>query len=51
MLDKLNPLDLSNVGDDKRELIIRLMNLIEAVSADLRDAQAEIQRPRMRTIA
>jgi hypothetical protein len=47
MLDKLNPVDLSNIQDENaRELIIRLMNLIEAVSADLRDAQAEIQRLR-----
>jgi hypothetical protein len=47
MLDKLNPVDLSNIQDeDARELIIRLMNLIETVSADLRDAQAEIQRLR-----
>jgi hypothetical protein len=47
MLDKLNPVDLSNIQDENaRELIIRLMNLIEAVSADLRDAQVEIQRLR-----
>ena len=47
MLDELNPVDLSNIRDENaRELIIRLMNLIEAVSADLRDAQAEIQRLR-----
>ena len=47
MLDKLNPVDLSNIQDENaRELIVRLMNLIEAVSADLRDAQAEIQRLR-----
>jgi hypothetical protein len=47
MLDKLNPVDLSDIQDENaRELIIRLMNLIEAVSADLRDAQAEIQRLR-----
>jgi hypothetical protein len=47
MLDKLNPIDLSNIQDENaRELIVRLMNLIEAVSADLRDAQAEIQRLR-----
>lgn len=47
MLDELNPIDLSNIqGENARELIIRLMNLIEAVSADLRDAQAEIQRLR-----
>jgi len=47
MLDKLNPVDLSNIQDENaRELIVRLLNLIEAVSADLRDAQAEIQRLR-----
>lgn len=47
MLDELNPVDLSNIEDENaRELIIRLMNLIETVSADLRDAQAEIQRLR-----
>jgi hypothetical protein len=47
MLDKLNPVDLSNIQDENaRELIVRLMNLIEAVSTDLRDAQAEIQRLR-----
>jgi hypothetical protein len=47
MLDKLNPIDLSNIQDENaRELIIRLMNLIETVSADLRNAQAEIQRLR-----
>ena len=47
MLDELNPVDLSNIQDENaRELIIRLMNLIEIVSADLRDAQAENQRLR-----
>jgi hypothetical protein len=47
MLDKLNPVDLSNIQDENaRELIIRLMNLIEAVSTDLRNAQVEIQRLR-----
>jgi hypothetical protein len=47
MLDKRNPIDLSDIRDESaRELIVRLMNLIEAVSADLRDAQAEIQRLR-----
>jgi hypothetical protein len=47
MLDKLNPVDLSNIQDENaRELIVRLMNLIEAVSADLRDAQVENQRLR-----
>jgi hypothetical protein len=47
MLDKLSPVDLSNIQDENaRELIVRLMNLIEAVSTDLREAQAEIQRLR-----
>jgi hypothetical protein len=47
MLDTLDPVDLSNIQDENaRELIIRLMNLIETVSADLRNAQAEIQRLR-----
>jgi hypothetical protein len=47
MLDTLGPVDLSNIQDENaRELIIRLMNLIETVSADLRNAQAEIQRLR-----
>ncbi len=41
----LEEIDLSNIQDENaRELIVRLMNLIEAVSTDLRDAQAEIQR-------
>jgi hypothetical protein len=43
----LEAIDLSNIQDENaRELIVRLMNLIEAVSSDLRDAQAEIQRLR-----
>jgi hypothetical protein len=47
MLDELNPIDLSNIQDgNARELIVQLMNLIETVSADLREAQAEIQRLR-----
>jgi hypothetical protein len=47
MLDELNPVNLSNIQDENvRELIVRLMNLIEAVSADLRDAQVENQRLR-----
>jgi hypothetical protein len=47
MLDELNPVDLSNIQDENaRELIIQLMNLIEAVSANLREAQAENQRLR-----
>jgi hypothetical protein len=47
MLDELKPVDLSNIQDENaRELIVRLMNLIEAVSADLRNAQVENQRLR-----
>ena len=43
----IEAIDLSNIQDENaRKLIVRLMNLIEAVSADLRDAQAEIQRLR-----
>jgi hypothetical protein len=39
--------DLSNIQDENaRQLIVQLLNLIEAVTADLRDAQAEIQRLR-----
>jgi hypothetical protein len=40
-------LDLSRIQDENaRELIARLLNLIEKQAADLRDAQAEIQRLR-----
>ncbi len=47
MLDMLETVDLSNIQDENaRQLIVRLLNLIETVSADLRDAQAEIQRLR-----
>ena len=43
----LEDIDLSNIQDENaRQLIVRLMNLIEAVTTDLRDAQAEIQRLR-----
>jgi hypothetical protein len=43
----LENIDLSNIQDENaRQLIVRLMNLIEAVTTDLRDAQAEIQRLR-----
>ena len=43
----LEDIDLSNIQDENaRQLIVRLMNLIEAVTSDLRDAQAEIQRLR-----
>jgi hypothetical protein len=40
-------LDLHAIQDDNaRELIRRLLNLVEQLSADLRDAQAETQRLR-----
>jgi hypothetical protein len=40
-------IDLSRIQDENaRELILRLFNLVEKLSADLRDAQAEIQRLR-----
>jgi hypothetical protein len=40
-------IDLSNIQDENaRQLIVRLLNLVEALSADLRDAQAENQRLR-----
>jgi hypothetical protein len=43
----LENIDLHNIQDENaRQLIVRLMNLIEAVTSDLRDAQAEIQRLR-----
>ena len=43
----LEDIDLSNIQDENaRQLIVRLLNLIEALSTDLRDAQAEIQRLR-----
>jgi hypothetical protein len=43
----LEEIDLSSIQDENaRQLVARLLNLIEALSADLRDAQAEIQRLR-----
>ena len=43
----LNDLDLSSITDDRmRELVVRLLNIIETLTADLRNAQAEIQRLR-----
>ena len=43
----LEHLDLNAIQDaNARELVIRLLNLIEKLSADLRDAQADIQRLR-----
>jgi hypothetical protein len=43
----LDEIDLSDIQEENaRQLVVRLLNLIEAVSADLRDAQVEIQRLR-----
>ena len=43
----LDDLDLSSIEDERaRALIVRLLNLLETVSSDLRLAQAEIQRLR-----
>ena len=43
----LETIDLSGIHDENaRQLVVRLLNLIEDLSADLRDAQAEIQRLR-----
>jgi hypothetical protein len=43
----LEPIDLSSIQEENaRQLIVRLLNLIEAVSADLRDSQSENQRLR-----
>jgi len=43
----LDDLDLNAIQDENaRELIRRLLNLIEQLSADLREAQAENQRLR-----
>ena len=43
----LDDLDLSSITDDRmRELVVRLLNIIETLTADLRSAQAEIQRLR-----
>ena len=44
---KLDEIDLSGIQEENaRQLVMRLLNLIEALSADLRDAQVEIQRLR-----
>ena len=44
---KLDNLDLNAIQDENaRELIRQLLNLVEKLSADLRDAQIEIQRLR-----
>ena len=43
----LDDLDLSSITDERtRTLIVRLLNLIDDLSSDLRDAQVEIQRLR-----
>src|SRR4051794_40897141 len=43
----LDDLDLSGIQDERtRTLVVRLLNLIEDLSADLRTAQDEIQRLR-----
>ena len=43
----LEDLDLSSIADDRaRALVQQLLNLLEDVMADLRAAQAEIQRLR-----
>jgi hypothetical protein len=43
----LDDLDLTSIQDENaRELIGRLLNLVEKLSADLRDAPTEIQRLR-----
>jgi hypothetical protein len=43
----LDDLDLSSIADERmRELVLRLLNIIETVTADLRAAQAENQRLR-----
>ena len=47
MLPMLDDLDLTGISDDRaRALIVRLLNLIEDLTADLRAAQEEIQRLR-----
>jgi len=44
---QLDDIDLTAIPDDNiRQLVLRLLNLIESLSADLRDAQAENQRLR-----
>jgi hypothetical protein len=36
-------IDLSRIQDENtRELVVRLLNLVEKLSADLRDAQEEV---------
>ena len=43
----LENIDLNQIQDENaRELVARLLNLVEKLSLDLRDAQSEIQRLR-----
>src|SRR3990170_2442697 len=43
----LDDIDLTGIQDENaRQLILRLLNIIEALSADLGEAQAKIQRLR-----
>jgi hypothetical protein len=43
----LDDIDLTGIQDENaRQLMLRLLNIIEALSADLREAQAQIQRLR-----
>ena len=43
----MKDINLSSIQDENaRQVIVRLLNLVETVSADLREAQAEIQRLR-----
>jgi hypothetical protein len=47
MATMLDEIDLSDIQEENaRQLVVRLLNLIEALSADLRDARVEIQRLR-----
>jgi hypothetical protein len=44
---KFDEIELSSIQEENaRQLVVRLLNLIEALSADLRDAQVEIQQLR-----
>jgi hypothetical protein len=49
----LDGIDLNDIHEENaRQLVMRLLNLIEDLSADLRDAQIEMQQLRgMRSIA
>ena len=47
MLEELEELDLHSIADERaRELVRRLLNMLEDVMADLRASQAENQRLR-----